>query len=56
MKPQSRKHSGTQRDSLCSPKEYSLMEITEGLYPVYSIEWVSELSFFEELNEAGESW
>ena len=37
MKPQSRNLSGSQRDALCSPTEYLLMEITEELYPVYSI-------------------
>ena len=52
MKPQYRKHSGSQRDSLCSPTEYRLMEITEDLYPVYSR--VLVLSLFEELDEEGE--
>jgi hypothetical protein len=32
MKPQR-----TPRDSLCSPKEYLLLEITEEVYPVYSM-------------------
>jgi hypothetical protein len=41
MKPQSRipnafGNSGSQRDALCSPIEYRLMEITEDLYPVYN--------------------